>query len=797
MMFIHRSILLRALGFLAIIPLYAQENAQIHIIPQWKPHYATYNGFKLDPTPVLPSVETHPSLWFKAGDEPSIRSRKDQDTVASALWARMNESPYLLMELPPVPRQTDSVKTIHVYYGAVSQIAFINAFMARLEEDPAKAAQFQQCAVAALMRGYEGPIYTFDPIVKSGPVDEIYRAIWNQNLAAAYDMMQDRLTPDEDTAIRKWMIHEAEVLYENLYAWGEAVHNHLSKPAWGLGSLALVLSREPAAAQWLKRAIEAANYNTAYFFSADGIYREGSLYYLFSILNYFPFLVHYNNVSGVDCFSIFQSATEWPLRIRNGRGWMPNIEDSFIRPFPSQLFAQYYKGVKTALSDSADLAAVLQWNFENTDYTPFEQAEREYGYNYTGATWDYPMDFIEYLAYDPSVQAVAPNVSPTVFLEGGQTVFRNDWSFNDPEHRYLLFQGVPEADNHQHFDHLSFIIQAENQLMAEDCGYTRSLYRDPQRRGWYVQPQAHNTVTINGFPLVDVMPNQTPISRYRLDSGFFDFEEKQAPADDSAGLVKRAIAFPGQSYFVVADRITAIEPGNIEIYLHGGRGYSTGDGLKRTWVFPENVYGPAAKMEAFFVGQNLSVRDELGETTQIKGDWGRFPYVTLSTKATEAVIMQILVPLAASETAPVFKDLSNPEVQACQLTFDTYTDLIASQMRSVHFELNELSTDATFLWWRSLKDGWWLGVRESRTVIHAGKRLMISDEPITAAIEWSGIGSLTLSLEIEKPTRILLGWVGDTAPSQVWVNGDSVSFNYTDQCISVDLPASARSVIIE
>src|SRR5690606_32477885 len=112
-------------------------------------------------------------------------------------------------------------------------------------------------------------------------------------------------------------------------------------------------------------------------------------------------------------------------------------------------------------------------------------SERETGFNYSGASWDYAKPLFEFLTYDPDIAPAAPTHSPTIFLDSGVSIFRNAWDLPPAEQRWLLFQGIAEADNHQHFDHLSFILAAKGQLMASDSGYSRSSYGEEIRTTWY------------------------------------------------------------------------------------------------------------------------------------------------------------------------------------------------------------------------------------------------------------------------------------------------------------------------
>ena len=139
---------------------------------------------------------------------------------------------------------------------------------------------------------------------------------------------------------------------------------------------------------------------------------------MYNAVNFIPFLWHYKNVSGVNLFEEYKPAFEWPIKIRTGRGWIPNMEDSYIKPAPTHMVAAAYHGSPTDLNPDADFAALCQWNYENT---------RLFNEDYTGATVDVTWEIDEYILFDDA--SVCPSaVSPTQFLQTGQIVFRNQWT---------------------------------------------------------------------------------------------------------------------------------------------------------------------------------------------------------------------------------------------------------------------------------------------------------------------------------------------------------------------------------
>jgi chitodextrinase len=773
---------------------------------EFKPNYETYSGFTTSEVPVLPPQEAHPKLWFDNANVVSVYGKRNADAYAASLWDSISKSPYLSLPLPALLTCSKSASEIHSYYGDMSRFAKYNAFMYVMEGNETYKAR----AIEALKRAYDGPIYgpfsvetcNIDPTVGSSPIDETYRANWAQNFAAAYDWMQPHLTSDDDGAIRARLADEAKVLHENLEKWGPRPHNHRSKPAWGLGSLALTLSDHPDAEDWLENALKMANTNTKYFFSADGVYREGSQYYIYSHINFVPFLYHYKNVSGVDNFRVFKPAFEWEFQTTNNKGWMPNIEDSYMRHnFLHMVAGQFMtENDATSLNPSAKLGNLFQWRYFNTDTTPWGG---EFGNN-TGASYDDTMDLDKYLTYDPTIVPMAPTGTATKFFtDGGQTIFRNHWNPNDPSGRYLLFHGMAEMDNHNQHDTLSFVIHAEDQWMASDSGYSRSAYGDQERKTWYRTVEAHNTVTIDSKWPVDFAENETPPSKDRLDTSFFDFEEKQARyieisntdrsenyldfPDTSLGTISRSVAFPGQEYFVVSDRLQAEGgPRTFNLHLHGGRGLMLGEGNHRTWIYGKDAYGSSAKFAAWIFSDGAALTNKTGEVSYLKDDYKSYGYVTASKTAQNPNFMQVLIPLKLTEHDPIVTELSNGERVGGTVEKDGNLDTFVVQQGTAPVTLGRMSTDGTFGYVRNNGGVKQFSVQTGKSLSFDGVEWFQSNAPITLAMDVSNRDSYTgqvstslgnYDLKVKAPS-------GKQA-SSARVNGNPVAFTNDNGYVSL------------
>lgn len=631
--------------------------------------YDGYTGFSLPADPVLPAQETHPSLWFRAADLPALKARLEADEFSRRRWAAVQKLADLTRPVPAAPTAKDKTEVIHKYYGAVSIAARAHAFVALLLDDPALVAAHRTRARELLLRAYDGPIFELDSNVKSSAVDEIYRGAWLQNYAHAYDCLQPHLSPADDAAIRARLAREAQCVHENLYRWTpESPHNHLSKPAWGLGSMALALSADPRAKDWLARALEASNKNTRYFFSGDGLYREGTHYLVFSLTNFVPFLWHYRHVSGVDGFTAFQPVFEAMVETRNSRGWLPNFEDSYLRPTPTHLVAAAYRGAKTHLHSRAPLAEVLHWSYTSADLHPFENERAGSGLNYTGASWDYPLELDELLTHDPALRATPPDAAPNRFLAGGQTALRTPWTLRGRGQRYLLFHGVAVADNHNHDDQLSFIIEAEGQLMASDCGYSRGTYAGAERTAWYNTAPAHNTLTFDGKPASRSPSNTTPRSE-RWEQPGLVIEQKTEFALPKSAVWKRAICWIGDDYYAVIDRVFAKQEMAVKAYLHGGRGSLTTESGERTWTYNADRYGAAARLRSWVAAPGGQIEVKQGEMTYIKGDFAPFPYLEITSASAGTPTIMLLKPAALDDSTPFkVEDVSNAQRTALVVT---------------------------------------------------------------------------------------------------------------------------------
>jgi hypothetical protein len=258
---------------------------------------------------------------------------------------------------------------------------------------------------------------------------------------------------------------------------------------------------------------------------------------------------------------------------------------------------------------------------------------------------------------------------------------------------------VAVADNHNHDDQLSFILEAEGQMMCSDAGYSRGTYTGEERTKWYNTAPAHNTLTFEGKPAVDSAPNATPPSRFRTDQPGLVGEEKEAGfgRDGKTATWRRGVWCIAGDFYVVNDRLNAAHPGRIAGFLHGGRGTLESAGARRTWTYSADRYGSAAQLHSWIAAPGATLLEK-GELTYIKGDYAEFPYLAVETTAQDSAWLTLLQPARQpSGSAIEVRDLSTPAVAALEIDAAGSRTVAVTQARAGgNLALKEVATDGVF-----------------------------------------------------------------------------------------------------
>ncbi|MBN1781093.1 heparinase II/III family protein [bacterium] len=634
-----------------------------------------YRGLTVPANPVLPPAEGHPAQYFRRTDIPSLIRRKESAAYSQIIREIRSDARFYL-----------NGEAAAQNYANRPRMAKTLAFWWIIEGD-----------TTALRKSIDALLLAYQDVPPSCdlPYDEIRRATWLQNYCAAYDWVHSELSPEQDSAIRTTIAGQTQWLRDNLIdgiRMACGLNNHRSKPAWAIGTAALTLSSHPNAPDWLEFALEQQNEVTGYIFTADGINREGGHYWAFCAINYIPFLHHYLNVSGVDLFPFYQPVFEWPVKIRMGQGWIPNYEDGFLQITATHMVASRYLETYSDLNSSWPLGHVLQWHYLNTNI---------HTKDYTGANGDVTWEVDAFILFDAAIEPVAPDSPATLMLDGGQIAFRNRWE-GGQGHRYLFFHGVPEARNHNHPDQLSFTVEANDAYLIADAGYGGLGYQDDKRYSWYTVPEAHNIITVDTNPAVDLKKDTAPVTPYFFHSDFFDFAEKWNRFAHKKDLIqKRAICFVDHAYWIVTDNLTGCDAlSSFRSYLHG-RGDFSIQNNHATWLTSENKYGKTGKLDAYLFPNNGKFQVHDGFISLFYDETPE-KYVCHEQYKTDAVFMQILIPGCISDAAPEIRDRSTDECLAVDVQFHDTTDTFILKTGLAPGSIDFIKTDGTFAWTRRI-----------------------------------------------------------------------------------------------
>jgi len=446
-----------------------------------------------------------------------------------------------------------------------------------------------------------------------------YATAWDTLLGAGYDpgadgeRIAERLTDlaselylnyvEPETGLEFLSFHAAEVHQNNhrskvgaaLVAAGVALAERT--PAPGADPLGI---REPS--DWIDYGLDQMDLVVRWVLTAgDGAYAEGPHYANFASLNLHPVLRAWDRLVGGRAWRarglelpslwrhpLYRRSQRWALDITLPDGSLPPLDDSFVGE-------AYLFGSAPRPEDPA-LAAAFAWRWANAT-EPFADS----------GNVDLAADAI--VNHRDDLVPAPPPGSPTAFyLEGGNAVFRSDWS---PEAVMALVSGEHDTasefgrdrdglgvapQSHEHEEPGSFLLHAFGERLLLDPGMvefslSNGLGRPPAHNGILVDGEGPSSYLLASLEwLVD--PASRPpadghaILHGALDGAFLDAVSVVArygqPAERAATL-RRRFLFADDRYLLVADRASA--PGPAREYtwlLHGNGGASSGGGFEET-----------------------------------------------------------------------------------------------------------------------------------------------------------------------------------------------------------------------
>jgi hypothetical protein len=271
------------------------------------------------------------------------------------------------------------------------------------------------------------------------------------------------------------------------------------------------------------------------------------------------------------------------------------------------------------------------------------------------------------------------------FPAGGYFVQRSGWGTRATpfaEERFLILDCGPIGEGgHGHYDLLSFEAAAGGRPLLVDPGrFTYSEVPPPNWRRWFKGTPAHNTVCVDGL-------DQTPYRRRkptgavaegrfleRLSAPGLDLLRGEARSPCYEAVHTRRIAFVGDEYWLVEDRLEGERPHRYDLRFHLP---------PEAWEETEITAGSDAAvvrapgLALVFAG----VQEPRLETGWYAPEYGvklPAPVVSVAVEGVRAArFLTLVAPLAPEERAPVLQTRSAGAAAVMAVTSDRYRDLVA------------------------------------------------------------------------------------------------------------------------
>ncbi len=606
---------------------------------------------------------------------------------------------------------------------------------------------------------------------------------WAKPLALyseAYDMLKGTGylddSPDSDLRIRQALTAKAvEIDRLNVSPpFGLPPNNWQIRIFSALGLCALALADNPLAQGWLDKAeqrMSAILENTQIVSSTEGGFAEGPYYHNYSAEIYFPYMLAYQRVMGIDLLTDIEALHRWSLAIRLPDGKRPNFDDSSLSFFPfSAFFGLDYPN-----------AGIYHWDWESSGRPS--------------------SDYVDMICnYDDSINPELPTWKPTVFLpEAGNALFRSDWS---PEAVYMLLLGEhgkarANGIGHEHPDATSFIIYAYGQMLALDSGYIKW-----EQHSLVNKAKNHNLILVDGEgpPVVEIfgVTLGAGVDAYLKD--YYDTESLDFCADSTVywGVeFIRNVWFVDDKYFIIADRVHSNSGSHTYTWLlHGNGGGSSGGQFSLTPTGGIWSKGNAELLAYLAAPQGV----EISEATDIHsfsyGDTLSHSLIRARKTAVNTRYLSVLYPKRASDPLPAINALTVAGGNGVKIEDGTTVAVAMLQdepgvltIPTSKTGIPTIESDASLLFSKtSLTKLKTFATHKGKFYKYNGQQYYYCPEEIDLAININE-DSLKLTWEgyVHGSGSYTLDLYTGAKPDTVSYQGSPVAYGYTDSVVSLSL----------
>ncbi|MFO7775738.1 MAG: heparinase II/III family protein, partial [Candidatus Hydrogenedentota bacterium] len=183
-------------------------------------------------------VESHPRLFFSAGEAEQIRERNDSDPLLADAWSVLRDQADAMLDLDPIEREQVGRRLLGVSRTALRRVSYL-AFAYRMTGEEAYLDKAEEEMLAAAGFSDWNPSHFLD-------VGEMTAA-----LAIGYDWLYDDLSSESRETIREAIVDKGlQTSFDQAGWWVDATNNWSPVCHGGLtmGALA-VMEDEPALAE--------------------------------------------------------------------------------------------------------------------------------------------------------------------------------------------------------------------------------------------------------------------------------------------------------------------------------------------------------------------------------------------------------------------------------------------------------------------------------------------------------------------------------------------------------------------
>ncbi|MFQ6088644.1 MAG: heparinase II/III family protein [Candidatus Methanofastidiosia archaeon] len=716
-------------------------------------------------TPVLPEKEIHPSLFFYSNEVESLRKRVEKEPYNNwySYFKRLVDKSYLYEDYTKKWLPDERGKAA---YGL--------AFIYVIEGDE----RYLEKAKEALFNIDKEAEYSSEDIALYFTIEGLK---WS---AIAYDWLYNDLSQVENEKIRGFLEKRADELISILeYKYnGRIFTNYGIKIESSVGLVALAMSENPKAYDWLDKSLNYSKFTWEDNLSKDGGYAEGAHYFRVCMEDFIPFAKAYKRLSGVNLFQddMIKSSFEFMIKIQTPLGEAPQYDDSLHDP--------KYNTLSWVMNEYQDIEEEMHWTWKKFE----DYFMKKKGYS-SGNWGDYTINQI--LFYDDSIGVREPSFEPTVFMpNSGITVLRDSWDLNS---NYLIFlseteYGMDTRINHEHGDTLSFILYAYGAWLMPDPGY--GLHKGitySQIDEWYRLPEAHNLIMVDDFGPKSGKKYVGKITRF-FDTSFIDFVTGETIYPEKPDtLLRRNIFSVDSKYYIIFDEIFSNSIHKYSWFFHGIGDFILKENLAE-WKTTSLTTGKKVKLQAYFSNPELIINEGKGKGYyQVSWDKYNFkaPYIQAETQAQNVKNLIILYPINYDQEDPSFLDLENERIGGVQIN----NDLMFINKEKLTIKFNGIETDSLFTILSNQDYPEYFMLVEGRKLKIKDKTIFDSDKKTVVALKYSeyriegyilGKTEQTLSIfSLQKPIRILF-------------KDEEIPFDFENQIVQLEIKGKGKIEIV-